>query len=143
MKTAVMVTSMLARLTGLIQIVLGVLFWTGYAMSLIPIHIFSGIVLVLSLWTLAILAARAGVRPGLRILSLVWGLITLVLGLTQGQILGNSAHWIIQVIHLLVGLGAIGLAEMLAARIKHVQHIENMASDQASQPGRSNKGLTQ
>ena len=73
---------------------------------------------MLSLWTLAILAGRAGVQPGLVGLALVWGLITPILGLTQGQVLVNSSHWVIQVLHLLVGIGAMGQAEMLARRIK-------------------------
>ncbi len=138
MKTAATIANMLTRLTGVIQIVLGVLFWTGNATSLIPVHMVSGTVLVLSLWTLAILAARAGVKPGLVALALIWGLITVVLGFTQGQILVNSAHWIIQVVHLLVGLGAVGQAEVLAARIKHARLPERAVSGQAGQPGRSN-----
>ena len=40
----------------------------------------------------------------------------LFLGLTQALLLNGSAHWIVQVLHLLVGLGAIGLAEMLTRR---------------------------
>jgi hypothetical protein len=138
MKTAVTIANTLTRLTGVIQIVLGVLFWTGNVLGLIPVHIISGTILVLSLWTLAILGARAGVRPGLVALSLVWGLITIVLGLTQGQILVNSAHWIIQVVHLLVGIGAVGQAEGLAARIKHARMPERTMSGQAGQPNRSN-----
>jgi hypothetical protein len=77
-----------------------------------------GFVLVFSLWTLAVLAARAGVHPGLVALAIVWGFIVPVLGLTQERLLPGDAHWVIQVLHLLVGLGAIGQAEGLAARIK-------------------------
>jgi hypothetical protein len=137
MRTAVTVANTLTRLTGVIQIVLGVLFWIGYATSLIPVHIISGTVLVLSLWTLAILAARAGVQTGLVVLSLIWGLITVALGLTQGALLVNSAHWIIKVLHLLVGLGAIGQAEGLAAIIKHGHLPEKAMSGQTSQPGKT------
>ena len=97
------------------------LFWTGNAFGLISVHIFFGSVLVLCLWTLAIMAGRAGVQPGLVALALVWGLITPILGLTQGQLLVNSSHWVIQVLHLLVGMGAMGLAENLARRIKQSQ----------------------
>jgi hypothetical protein len=73
---------------------------------------------VFGLWTLAALAARAGVRPPLVALAAVWGLIVPILGLTQTRLLVGSAHWLIEVLHLLVGVGAIGLAEGLAARIK-------------------------
>ncbi len=118
MKRSILILQILVRVSGLIQIVLGLLFWTGNALGLIPVHIFFGSVLVLSLWTLAILAGRAGVQPGLVGLALVWGLITPILGLAQGQLLVNSSHWIIQVLHLLVGIGAMGQAENLARRIK-------------------------
>jgi hypothetical protein len=118
MKIATTVLQMLVRLSGLTLIVLGVLFWTGHALTLIPVHMLVGFVLVLSLWTLAVLAARAGVHPGLVILAMLWGGLVPVLGLTQDRLLPGDAHWVIQVLHLLVGLGAIGQAEGLAARIK-------------------------
>jgi hypothetical protein len=121
MKTAITVAHWLVRLTGLIQIVLGVLFWTGNALTLIPVHMLSGFVLVLSVWTLAVLAALAGVSRGFVVLVIVWGVIVLVLGLTQTQLLPGDFHWVIQVLHLLVGLGAIGQAEGLAARIKNLR----------------------
>ena len=118
MRTAMTVALMLVRFTGLILIILGVLFWTGNALALVPIHMLLGLVLVLSLWTLAILAGRAGASWGLVALALVWGAIVLILGLFQTQLLPGPRHWVIQVLHLLVGLGAIGQAEGLAARVK-------------------------
>ncbi len=121
MKTATTVAQMLVRITGLILIVLGILFWTGSAVALIPIHMLLGFVLVLSLWTLAGLAARVGVQPGLVALAVVWGLIVPIVGMMQTQLLPGNAHWVIQVLHLLLGVGAIGQAEGLAARIKKAQ----------------------
>ncbi len=41
-----------------------------------------------------------------------------ILGLTQNQLLPGSWHWVIQLVHLLVGLGAMGQGEGLARRIK-------------------------
>ena len=118
MKTATTVAQTVLRVTGLVQLVLGIAFWTGNAEGLIPLHQLIGLLLVLSLWTLAAIAARAGVQPGLVALAAVWGLVTPILGLTQTRLLPGSAHWLIQVLHLLVGLGAIGQGEALAARIR-------------------------
>ena len=118
MKTATTILQTLVRLAGVILIVLGVLFWTDHALTLVPVHMLVGFVLVFSLWALAVLAARAGVHPGLVALAIGWGFIVPVLGLTQERLLPGDAHWVIQVLHLLVGLGAIGQAEGLAARIK-------------------------
>jgi len=41
-----------------------------------------------------------------------------VLGITQNRLLVDGARSIIQVLHLLVGIAGIGLAERLAAKIK-------------------------
>ncbi len=120
----------LVRLTGLIEIVLGAFIWTGNADFLIPIHIASGSVLVLALVALAVLAARAGVQLGFVALAVVWAVVVVIVGLTQEQLLPESGHWVIQVVHLLLGLGAIGQAEYLATRIKGRQP----ASRGAEQP---------
>jgi hypothetical protein len=50
--------------------------------------------------------------------AIVWGLIVPILGLNQDRLLVGSAHWVIEVLHLLVGIGAVGLAESLARSIK-------------------------
>jgi hypothetical protein len=118
MRRATTAVQMLVRATFVVQLVLGGLFWTGNALDLVPLHQTIGFLLVFGLWTLAILAARAGVRPPLVALAAVWGLVVLVLGLTQTRLLVGSAHWLIEVLHLLVGVAAVGMAEGLAARIK-------------------------
>jgi hypothetical protein len=118
MRTTATVAQMAVRLLGLVLIVLGILFWTGNALSLVPVHMLAGLLLVLSLWTLAFLAARSGVQPGFVALAFLWGLLVPVLGLTQGMLLVGSGHWLVQVLHLLVGLAAIGQAEGLGQRIK-------------------------
>ncbi len=119
--TAAPIIQMVIRLAGLILIVLGILFWTGHADTLVRVHIVIGIVLVLSLWALAALAGQSGVQTGLVAAAVVWGLVTIILGLTQERWLTGNAHWVIQALHLLVGLGAIGLAETLGARIRRMR----------------------
>ena len=118
MKTATTIAVMLVRLTGLVEIVLGLLFWTGNATNLVRVHVQVGVVLVLALWALAVLAALAGVSRGLVVLAFVWGVAVVILGLRQAEFLTGPLHWVVEVLHFLVGLGAIGLAEMLAARSK-------------------------
>ena len=109
---------MTVRASGLVLLVLGVIFWTGNLDSLHLLHILLGLLLVLGLWTLAAIAIRAHVAVGIAVLALAWGVVMPVLGLTQQNLLTGGAHWVIQVIHLLVGLGAIGIAEALGAAIK-------------------------
>ncbi len=118
MKTAVTAAQMLVRLTGLILIVLGLAFWTGHALGLIPVHKQIGYLFVLALWAEAAFAAPAAGAPGFVALVFLWGLVVAFLGMTQDRLLIGSAHWIIKLLHLLVALAALGLAERLAARAK-------------------------
>jgi hypothetical protein len=119
--TAATIAQVLVRVTGLINLVLGVLFWTHHALTLIPLHMQVGYVFVLSLWALAVLAAVAGVSPVFVVLALAWVFIVPAVGMTQDRLLIGNAHWVIQILHLLVGLGAMGQAEGLAARIRHTR----------------------
>ncbi len=116
--TLATLAQMTVRVSGIVLLVLGVIFWTGNLDSLHLVHILMGLLLVLGLWTLAFLAVRGRVAVRLSVLGFAWGVIAPVLGLTQVNLLMGGAHWVVQVIHLLVGLGAIGIAEVLAARIK-------------------------
>jgi hypothetical protein len=118
MRTATTVIQMLIRLAGLIMIALGLLFWTGNALALIPVHMLLGIVLVILLWVQAGLAARAGVGVGMVALAFVWGLVVVALGMTQTGLLPGDFHWVIKALHLVVGIAALGLADRLAAEIK-------------------------
>ena len=118
MRSTVTGIQMFVRVAGVIQILLGLAFWTGNALGLVDLHQLLGILLVLALWTQAALAHRAGVPAGMVAGAAVLGLLVVIVGLTQQNLLPGSAHWVIQVIHLLLGLGLLGLADNLATRAK-------------------------
>jgi hypothetical protein len=118
MKTAATVLQMIIRLDAVILVVLGLLFWTNNALALVPLHMLLGLLLVLGLWIVAVLGLRAGAPIGLAGAAIVWGLVVVWLGLNQDSLVGGDLHWIIRVLHLLVGVAAVGLAEALAARIR-------------------------
>jgi hypothetical protein len=114
--TALQIASWVVRIAGAAVLVLGLVIWTGNGTGVRGLHMLLGITLVIALWLLALLAARAGVSIGLVVLAGLWGLITIGLGLTQERLLVGDQHWIVQVTHLVVGLGAIGIGEAIAAR---------------------------
>lgn len=117
MKYVVLIARSLISLFGIALVVLGVLFWTGHALSLLPLHMLLGGLFVISLW---VLAAVGFVVPGARgfaLVVLLWSLIVPALGVSQVRLLPGSAHWVIQVLHLLVALIAMGLGHALARRI--------------------------
>src|SRR5947209_10810749 len=117
----VRITIMVLRLSVLLALILGIIFWTGNAASLKLVHIGLGILVVLSLWILGFVQATArGGNWGLAAGAFILGLILPIFGLGQEGLLPGSAHWIIQVIHLLLGLAAIGLGETIAGRYKRL-----------------------
>ena len=118
MRSTVTAIQMGIRVVGVVQLALGLAFWTGNALGLVDLHQLLGMLLVLAVWTLAALAARAGVLGGLVAGAVVLGLVVPIVGLTQRELLPGSAHWLIQVLHLLLGIGLLGLAENLATRAK-------------------------
>ena len=118
MRSTITAIQMGIRALGVVQLVLGIVFWTGNALGLVDLHQLIGILLVLGLWTQAAMAHRAGVPGGLVAGAAVWGLLVPIVGLTQRDLFPGSAHWVIQVVHLLLGLGLLGFAENLAQRAK-------------------------
>ena len=130
MRLTLTITQMLVRITGVLQLILGLLIWFENAFNLITIHTYIGLVLVLSLWVLAAVSTQAGVPIGLAAGVALLGLVAVALGMTQATLLPGSAHWVIQVLHLLVGVGAIGQAEGLGSRIR--QRFEASTTGEAS-----------
>lgn len=110
----------IVRIGVLIELVLGILFWTGNADSLQIVHIVIGILVVLSLWTLGIALGSQGGSIGLSLAAFAIGFLLVLVGLFQTRWLIGSNHWVIQVIHLLLGLSAIGIAEMMSGRYRRM-----------------------
>ena len=117
MKSTVLVARLLISLFGITLLVLGILFWTGHALSLLPVHMLIGVLFVLCLWVLAALGFAAPKTRMLALIVLIWSLIVPALGAGQLHLLPGSDHWVIQVVHLLVGVIAMGLGHALARRI--------------------------
>jgi hypothetical protein len=114
MRITVTALQWLIRLLAVVQLTLGVLFWTGNAFILIPLHMLSGLLLVLAIWVQAGLALRSGIHIGLPLLAVAWSMLVIGLGITQDSLLTGDLHWLIKVVHLLVGVAAVGQAEALA-----------------------------
>lgn len=131
MRVAVNVARILISLSGTAALVLGIVFWTGRALTLMPAHMLLGLVLVLSLWFAAALAFRARVSVGLILLVLAWSLVMPVLGVLQLRLLPGSLHWTIQALHLVVGAVAMGLGHVLARRIT-AAHVATPVSSAAA-----------
>jgi len=107
------------RLGFLLAIILGIMLWTGNFDNLKGIHMLIGIIVVLSLWVVGLVQGfQKGGSLGLAAATFVVGLALLIVGLFQESWLTGSPHWIIQVLHLILGISTIALAEMIGGRTR-------------------------
>jgi uncharacterized membrane protein len=98
----------LTRIAGLGALVLGLM------LSRFPelqIHMTLGCIVVLAMAILALWALSARVRIPAAVAGLLWAAATIYVGMMRGR--GTVG----EIVHVLLGIGAIGLAEMLAAAI--------------------------
>jgi len=120
----VRITIMVMRLCVLIALILGILLWTKAVGSpLVLLHMILGLLIALSLFILgSFIMTVKGRNVGLAIGAFVLAICMIALGLRQQSILpGSPLHWTIQVVHLLLGLLALGMAEMIAGRYKRLR----------------------
>jgi hypothetical protein len=117
------VASMVGRVAFLLALILGIGFWTDLISpsgALVFLHALLGLALVAAVWYLGLAQAqRPGGSLGLTLGTFIAGLIVAVFGLAQGALKAAlHGELLVSIIHLLLALAAIGLAEMCAGRIK-------------------------
>ena len=116
---AIRIASAVLTLAGLLALISGVLFWTRTALNLMALHMLLGFLAVGALWVIGV--AQAFAPRGSWVIAagaLIVGAVMIVLGMMQSSLLPGEFHWIIQVIHLAVGLLTIGIGHMAAARYR-------------------------
>ena len=118
MRVAALLIQNIVRLLGLILLVLGLRFWTGHSLRFVPVHSQIGEIVIGLLWILSAIGLRKGVPPGLVLGGMFYGVIGLAFAFRMQMFLPGGAHEVIRVVHLLLGLGAIGMVEMIGGRIK-------------------------
>jgi hypothetical protein len=106
-----------ARLDGIGALILGIILWTG-SFGVLKIHILTGFIMSLTMLLIGIVGFLSRVKPALPIIAILWALLLPYVGFAQLRTLPGTHRLIIQVIHLLIGICAIGIAEALAAKIK-------------------------
>lgn len=98
----------LFRLFGVTQLVLGILFWTGRALNLVPLHMATGMLFILTYFYL-IATARLSAR-GLT-LAVLLGIVVPVYGMMHARFMVGPMHWSVQVLHLLLGVAAMATVD--------------------------------
>jgi hypothetical protein len=113
--TAARIIQIIAGIAGLGALILGLTFWITN-IDLINIHMLFGLSVAILLLIMSIMAVST---KGLRIwgiVGIVYAIILPIFGLTQANILVTNLHWIIQTLHMLVGIGAMVLTGVMGAR---------------------------
>jgi hypothetical protein len=80
-----------------------------------------GICFVAVFWLIGVAYALRGGSLGYVLGTFVLGLILALYGMFQTRLLTGSGHWLVQVVHLLLAVLAIGMAEMIAGRAQRMQ----------------------
>jgi hypothetical protein len=113
--------AMIIRITGMLQLAMGIFIWMGGAQGLVPVHMLIGLVFVIAMGLLGFRAVAARVAAGLGVVLIAWGAVVLALGMTHARLMPGPNHGAIQGLHVLVGLAAMGLSEAVAKRLRIAQ----------------------
>lgn len=111
--------SAILTLAGTLALILGLLYWTGTAVHLMTMHMPLGFLTVGALWVIGF--AQAAVKGGSWLIAacaIIVGAVTIVFGLLHAALIAGEYHWLIQLVHLVLGILIIGLGHMAAARYR-------------------------
>lgn len=111
--------SVVLSFAGLLAVILGLLIWTNRALNLVQMHMALGFLAVGALWIIGIgQAFSADGSWVLAVCALGVGAVMVVVGMTQSTLMLGPFHWVIQLLHLVLGLLVIGIGHIGAGRYR-------------------------
>ncbi len=114
---AIRIGSVVLSFAGLLALILGLLFWSHRALNLVQLHMLLGVLVVGALWFVGV--GQAVFKGGSWLVAacaLILGALVLMLGMTQTSLMVGQYHWVIKIVHLALGLAAIAMGHVAAAR---------------------------
>jgi hypothetical protein len=113
------VASIVLSFAGLLALILGFLVWIGTGLNLVQMHILLGLLAVGALWVIGIgQAFSTGGSWVIAACALLVGGTLMFIGMTQASLMVGAFHWVIELIHLALGLLVIGIGHIGAARYR-------------------------
>lgn len=124
----------LSRLIGAAELTLGLAIWF-VGVSSVTLHIGLGVVMTLILAIISVIALfTAGIRS-LGVIGIVYACILPALGMGQLALQMGNLQWLVQSLHLLIGVGSIGVIHWIGGRYLRLKRTDaqTMAIPQGSQ----------
>lgn len=121
-------TASIARLFGRVgmQLLVWLLVLTQSS-SFILTHIVLGIAFALVFLALSLIQLLTGRMRALGAAGIVYTGVLTALGFTQAGLLQGSVHWLIQTAHVLLGLGALVLVQVMSVRDARLRQVQTPA----------------
>ena len=92
--------------------------------SFILTHMLLGIAFALVFLVLSLIQLLTGRMRGLGASGIAYTLILTALGFTQNSLLQGPMHWLIQTTHVLIGLGALVLVQVMSVREARLRKVQ-------------------
>ena len=113
------IASVILSFAGLLALILGLLIWTNTGLNLVQMHMALGLLAVCALWIIGIAQAFYGNGSWLlAACALGVGAAMILIGWTQSALMPGAFHWVIQLLHLVLGLLVIGIGHIGVARYR-------------------------
>ncbi|WP_207229511.1 hypothetical protein [Ktedonosporobacter rubrisoli] len=118
--TTVWIIVWIARLAGIVALVLGLFFWIT-SIDVVNVHMIFGLMLALSLLILGIIMLCSRGARLLGVAGIGYAFLLPIFGLAQASLLMEHMHWLIQIAHLFVGIGAGALVQGISVRYRRLK----------------------
>ena len=110
----------LSRLIVGVELTLGMVIWFVHVSS-VNLHIALGLAITLILLVFSVIALMTSGMRRLGVIGILYTCVLPGLGLTQYTLLVGNLHWLVQVFHMLVGIGSVGLIHIIGGRYQHLK----------------------
>lgn len=118
MHSALSVLHHVIRALGVLQLLLGIAIWTGAAVPWRGVHIMTGLLFAATFVAIGAVTARLAGRVLPLAAALGWIAIVVAYAFAHARLLPGDAHWVAQLVHVVIGLATIGIAEKVAAPVR-------------------------
>jgi hypothetical protein len=116
----------LSRLVGACELTLGLVIWF-VGVSSVSLHILLGSVMTLILLIVGAIALPVKESRSLVVVGILYAFILSGFGMVQTGLLIGPLHWLVQVLHLLIGVGSIAVVHLIGARYLKLKKVSRIA----------------